>query len=152
MTRAPDLVEPVVAFRSWRLVDGSLTSPYVHERWEGGVVVARCPQQGAGHEAPAPGCRCGIHAYFEPRSAVPVVDARRVPGIVAVWGRLEVHPQGVRAQYAQIRALATSPAWSSWHRDGVAAVAERLEVALVPEEALAATALEYGSPLPAVLR
>jgi hypothetical protein len=26
---APDLVTPVVAFRAWRIVDGSLLSPYI---------------------------------------------------------------------------------------------------------------------------
>jgi hypothetical protein len=150
---APDLVEPVVAYHSWRVVDGELVSPFVRERWDGGVATARCVRGGARargeilsveHASPHPDCRCGIHAYFEPRSAVSDVDFRRVLGVVAVWGRMEMHPEGVRAEFAQIQALGDSPGWSSWHRADVAAIAERLEIPLVDEESLAAIARETG--------
>jgi hypothetical protein len=164
VTRAPDLVEPVIAFRGWRVVDGCLVSPYLGQRWEGGSVVAGCERgsrDGLRHQqdlvpfehvSPHPDCRCGIHAYFEPRSAVPDVDFRHVLGIVAVWGRVEVHPGGVRAEFARVQALAASPAWSSWHRADVTGVAARLGVPVVDEKTLAAVAGEYGSPMPAALR
>jgi hypothetical protein len=166
VTRAPDLFEPVIAFRSWRVVDGELVSPHVPQRWDEGVAVARCERLDPGasasaargeplpfeHEAPHPDCHCGIHAYFEPRLAVPAVDFRRVLGIVVVWGRLEVHPGGVRAQFARVQALGSSSSWSSWHRADVAAIGARLGVPVVDEEALAAAAPDYGSPLPAALR
>jgi hypothetical protein len=147
LTPAPDLVEPVVAFRCWRVLDGELVSPFVPERWDGGVATARCHPGSDGslpfeHASPHPDCRCGIHAYLEPRSAVPTVDFRRVLGIVAVWGRMEMHPGGVRAEFAQIEALGASPGWSSWHRADVAAIAERLEIALVDEPALGTFARE----------
>lgn len=164
MTRAPDLAEPVIAFRTWRALDGALVSPYLPQRWDGGVVVARCERGEPGrfrhvdelldheHVSPHPRCRCGVHAYLEPRSALAGVDFRRVLGIVAVWGVVEVHPAGVRAQFAEIRALAASALWSGWRHREVAAIADRLGVPLVPEESLAATATEFGSPLPAQLR
>jgi hypothetical protein len=164
VTRAPDLVEPVIAFRSWRVDDGALVSPYVAQRWDDGTAVARCDRGAAArlrdagelldvpHESPHPHCRCGLHAYFEPRSAVPGVDFRRVLGIVAVWGRVELHPAGLRAQFARVRALGIAPGWSGWRRAEVAAIAERLRVPLVEERALEAAATEYGSPVPERLR
>jgi hypothetical protein len=154
---APDLVEPVIAYHSWRVVEGELVSPFVRERWDGGVATARCVRGGARargelllseHHSPHPDCRCGIHAYFEPRSAVSDVDFRRVLGVVAVWGRMEMHPEGVRAEFAQIQALGVSGAWSRWHRADVAAIAERLEIPLVDEASLAAVAREAsGRPV-----
>jgi hypothetical protein len=164
VTQAPDLIEPVVAFRGWRVEDGALVSPLVPVRWEDGTAVARCRRAelerggegpsppGAGHEAPHPGCGCGIHAYFEPRAAVPEIDFRRVLGIVAVWGRVEVHPRGVRAQFARVQALGASGSWSGWHREEVARIAARLGVPLMDEEALEASAPEFGSPCPEELR
>jgi hypothetical protein len=83
---------------------------------------------------------------------VPLVDFRRVMGIVAVWGRLEVHPEGVRAQYARVQALSTSSSSSSWHRADVTAVATQLGVPVLDERSLAAAAPDYGSPIPAALR
>jgi hypothetical protein len=164
VTRAPDLVEPVIAFRSWRAVGGVLLSPYIDRRWDGDVAEAHCHRGEPGrfrhaealldeeHVSPHPRCLCGIHAYLDPRSAVADIDFRRVLGIVAVWGNIELHPRGLRAQFAQIRALATSPAWSGWHHGDVVAIAARLGVPLVPEERLAAVAPEFGSPVPAQLR
>jgi hypothetical protein len=149
VTRAPDLIEPVVAFRTWRVVDSELASPYLGLRWGAGVVEAQCAERGDG--APHPGCRCGIHAYLEPRSALPEVDHRRVTGLVAGWGRLEVHPGGVRAQFARVQALGSCAGWSSWHRAAVVGIADRLGVPLLDERALAAAASDYGSPLPVAL-
>ena len=156
---APDLLEAVIAFRGWRVADGALLSPLAEERWTG-VLRARCRPElrspGAPDhppdQAPHPDCRCGLHAYHAPRSAVPAADFRGVVGIVAVWGRLEVHPEGVRAEVAQVRALGLSPRWSSWQRAAVREVARELDVPLVDEAALAATAGEFGAPLPVGLR
>jgi len=39
---APDLIEAVVAFRAWRVVDGALLSPFIPCRWEGPVMHAEC--------------------------------------------------------------------------------------------------------------
>ena len=156
---APDLLEAVIAFRGWRVADGALLSPHAEERW-----TASC--------APAAGRSCGLPAPPSTRPTrrrtptaaaactpttprappVPAADFRGVVGIVAVWGRLEVHPEGVRAEVAQVRALGLSPQWSSWQRAAVREVARDLDVPLVEEAALAATASEFGAPLPLGLR
>ena len=39
---APDLIEPIVAFRSWRVVDGRLRSVYLPSYWTDREIVARC--------------------------------------------------------------------------------------------------------------
>jgi hypothetical protein len=164
VTHAPDLVEPVIAFRSWRVVDGELVSPFVDERWGAEIVVARCHRGSAEtfryadellpyeHVSPHPDCRCGIHAYFEPRSAVSGVDYRGVLGLAAMWGRIEVHPAGLRAQYARVQALGSSPSWSGRQRAAVIAIADRLQLPLIDEQALPVAATDFGSPLPASLR
>jgi hypothetical protein len=164
VTRAPDLVEPVVAFRTWRVADGALVSPYLPARWDGGVAEARCVRGDPDrfrhvsglladeHVSPHPACRCGIHAYLEPRSAVAGIDFRRVLGLVAVWGLVELHPEGLRAQFARVVALGASPAWSGWQRRDVEAIAARLGVPLLAEDALGPAASEFGSPVPERMR
>jgi hypothetical protein len=164
VTRAPDLLEPVVAFRTWRVAEGELVSPYLPERWDGGVVEARCVRGdparfrhagellAAEHVSPHPACRCGIHAYLRPRLATAGIDFRRVLGIVVVWGQVELHAEGLRAQFAQVRALGASPAWSAWQRRDVETIALRLGVPLIPDDALEAAAGEFGSAVPGVLR
>jgi hypothetical protein len=164
VTHSPDLIDPVIAFRSWRVVDGELVSPFVEQRWGAEVVVARCHRGSADtfryaddvlpyeHSSPHPDCRCGIHAYFEPRSAVSGVDYRGVLGLAALWGRIEVHPAGLRAQYARVQALGSSPSWSGLQRGAVVAIAERLQLPLIDEQALRTVAPDFGSPLPPSLR
>src|SRR5436190_1880269 len=100
---APDLIEPVSAFRNWRLVDGVLRSPYAPVAWPEPVMCARCLV--ASHAAPAAGCDCGVSAYLEPQTRFPTVDFRGVTGIVTLWGHVEVHPGHVRAEYARVEAL-----------------------------------------------
>ena len=107
MTRAPDLAEPVVAFRAWRVVDGDLLSPYIPCRWDGPVMHAECyPANrallfGRGwlaepHDPPHPECRCGIYAYHRPGTQPYYGEFQWVDGIVSVWGRIESHRDGLR--------------------------------------------------------
>src|SRR3954462_5934643 len=74
---APALVEPVVAFRAWRILDDQLLSPYIPCRWDGRVMHATCYPANrtltfgrgwleAPHVSPHPDCRCGIYAYHRP--------------------------------------------------------------------------------------
>ena len=154
MTAAPDLVVPVVAFRAWRVVDGALLSPYIPCRWEGAVMHAECYpanralEFGRGwlatpHEPPHRDCRCGIYAYHRPGTQPYYGEFQWVEGIVAVWGRIESHRDGLRAQYARVCALGRRP--------GAEAIAHRLGVDLVVGDALAGAAPRYGTPLPASL-
>jgi hypothetical protein len=159
---APDLIHRVFGFRKWRVVGEQLTSPYIPLRWDRPVVRARCfPANrtllfGAGwlddpHEAPHPRCRCGVYAWHRLPSPGPVPDPDRAFGVVELWGRIEVHADGMRAEHAAIRALGLAAGLGDAHRERMERIARRLSVELVDEAVLPRTALSYGSELPASL-
>jgi hypothetical protein len=103
------------------------------------------------HEAPHPNCRCGIYAWHAMPAPGPIPDPDRIFGVVARWGRVEVHADGMRGEHARICALGVPDAMGESQRSRLRAVAARLDVALVHEAELPAVALEHGSPLPAAL-
>lgn len=149
---APDLIEPVVGFRVWRVIDGRLLSPYIPCRWAGRVMHATCYpanrslEFGRGwldtpHESPHRDCKCGIYAYHRPGTHGYVGEWEWVDGIVTVWGRIEAHAAGIRAEHARVEAIADA-------RPAAPVVAERLGVDLVPRDTLDVTARRYGAPLP----
>jgi hypothetical protein len=144
--RAPDLVEPVIGYRQWRLHDGMLWSPFAEFRWERGVNTARCTV-GGGHPEPAPGhaCACGIYAWYRPCPRLGSATPHLVPGAVAVWGEVELHATGLRAQYAAIVALVL-PWWRGKRRQ-VVELADALEVDAVPARRLREAALGHGLPI-----
>jgi hypothetical protein len=155
---APDLIEPVVAFRSWRVVDGRLRSVYLPHFWTGRETTARCmhaqaPDAGAprsaapGHEAPDRGCTCGVYAYYRPDVNFPTVDHQGVAGIVTLWGAIEVHDEGMRAQHARIEALALYSRWTTRQIEAVRGVAEDLGVDLVDLDEIEDAARRYGAPM-----
>jgi hypothetical protein len=153
--QTPDLIEPVVAFRSWRLVDGDLRSVYLPFFWTAREVSATCmhaesPDADAprtappGHAAPDRGCTCGVYAYYRPDLNFPTVDYRGVCGIVSLWGTIELHPEGMRAEHARIEALALYSRWTIGHLDAVREVAARLGVDLVDLDDIEQAAQRYG--------
>ena len=161
-SRAPDLIEPVVGFRRWRLVGERLTSPFIPLRWERRAAQARCyPANrsllfGQGwldspHDAPHPDCKCGIYAWHALPSPGPVPDPDRVFGVISLWGRIEVHADGMRGQHAAIGALGVAPSMGSSQTARLRAIAGRLGVELVDEADLPLAAREHGSPLPRAL-
>jgi hypothetical protein len=145
---APDLIEPVVAFRNWRLVDGVLTSPYTGVCWDEPLLCARCLSDGEIHLAPDPDCDCGVSAYHEAQLRFSTVDFRGVSGIVTLWGRVEAHPDRLRGEYARVEALAVYSRWSRRQRTGVEAVAAQLGVDVVDLHEQADAAIAYGGALP----
>jgi hypothetical protein len=145
---APDLIEPIVGFRNWRIVDGALTSPYAGTAWHEALLCARCLSSDGAHAAPSPGCDCGVSAYHEPQLRFSKVDFRGVSGIVTLWGRVEVHPDRMRAEFARIEALAIYSRWSARQRNAVTTVARRLGVDLVELHEQDAAAAGYGAALP----
>jgi hypothetical protein len=164
MTRAvaPDLIEPVVGFRKWRVVRDHLTSPYIPLRWDEPVVRAHCyPANrsllfGEGwldepHAAPHPRCKCGVYAWHRLPPAGVVPDPDRALGVVSLWGRIEVHEDGMRAEHAAIRALGFSPRLGARHWRRMESIAARLGVELVEERALVEAARRWGAPLPRTL-
>ena len=155
MTQAPDLVGAVVAFRAWRVVDGALLSPYIPCRWEGPVMHAECYpanrtlEFGRGwlatpHTAPHADCRCGIYAYHRPGVQAYYGEFEWVDGIVAAWGRIEAHRDGLRAEHARVCALADRPGGPRRSPGASGSTSSR------PGD-LAAAAADYGSALPASL-
>lgn len=155
---APDLIEPVVGFREWLVVRGALQSPYIPYRWEAPVAEARCfpanrnLQFGRGwldepHNAPHPRCKCGIYAVYRPRAATPFPDAERVWGVVTLWGRIEVHVDGMRAQHARVEALALGTGDRRGDEAKLRSIASELGVALVEWDELPEAADRCGRPL-----
>ena len=156
MNGAPDLLEPVVGFRAWRVVGDGLLSPYIPCRWEGALMHAVCYPanrsltfgQGwldAPHDSPHPDCQCGIYAYHRPGTRGYFGEWEWLEGIISVWGRIEAHADGLRAERARVEALALPG-----DRDGAAArrIAAGLGVDLVARAELSGAAASYGAPLP----
>ncbi|MEP6953410.1 MAG: hypothetical protein ABI950_05025 [Solirubrobacteraceae bacterium] len=100
-----------------------------------------------GHAAPQNGCTCGIYAWYDPpaRSAS-AATAELVAGAVALWGRLELHAQGMRAEHAVLVALAL-PLSRGGKRRRLVAAAGALGVPAVGARQLAATAGAHGEPI-----
>lgn len=152
----------MVGFRKWRVMSDHLASPYIPVRWETSVAHARCyPANrnllfGEGwvdqpHRAPHPRCKCGIYAAYRPAARGPIPDRGRTFGVVTLWGQIEAHPQGMRAEHARIEALAFCRELGGRHREQIESIAESLGVDCVEHSRLAAVAGGYGSPLPASL-
>ena len=156
---APDLIEPVVGFRNWRILRaGELSSPYFPVPWSEPVMRAECrrwrtPEAlvDTPHAAPQPECGCGIRAYHTPTGEFSKVDYRGVSGIVTVWGRIEIGADEMRAELARVEALAVYSRWSRRQRDAVQEVAANLGAELVDLRELGAAAASYGAPPPASL-
>ena len=74
-----------------------------------------------------------------------------VAGAVVVWGRVEVHATGMRAEHARIVGL-EQPLTYGGKRGELDTVAERLSVPVVPHSRLAALAMAHGLPLDPCLR
>ena len=150
---APDLIRAVIGFRQWRLHGEELRSLHADDRWGRGLQTARCLGEAA-HEGPAPqnGCTCGFYAWYAPSPRTASAGTSElVAGAVALWGQVELHAHGIRAQHAMIVALALPMSWGSKRRLLVAA-ADALEVPAVPARRLRAAALEHGAVIPRSMR
>jgi hypothetical protein len=163
MTAAPDLTAPVVGFRAWRVANGRLLSPYVPCRWEGRTMRAECYDanrvllRGEGwldspHESPHPDCRCGIYAYHTPGKRTYFGESWWCSGLVSVWGQLEVHADGLRAQFARVEALSEPEDADGRLQAAIADIAARLGVPLAEEDDLPLLAEKLGGTVPARLR
>jgi hypothetical protein len=152
---APDLVHPVIGFRLWRIDDAGLRSLYHDERWSRGRHTARCAAgRLAEHDEPSPAhsCTCGIYAWYEPcpRLAWAGSDSL-VGGAVVLWGQIELHGTGMRAQHVMVVALAL-PLTHGPKRRRIVSVADSLEAEAVPARRLAAVAKRHGQPVPSELK
>jgi hypothetical protein len=144
-TSAPDLITPVIGFRQWRLRGDELWSFQTDEQWGHGVHTAQCPLHA--HHAPANGCSCGIYAWYSPTPrGASALTAALVGGAVALWGQIELHAHGMRAEHAVVVALALPFSWGAKRRH-IRAAAAALEVPVVPARRLRATALRHGETI-----
>jgi hypothetical protein len=160
---APDVIEPVVGFRNWRILrsgsaEPELSSPYLPVSWSEPVVRAECRRWRTAealldvpHTAPDPECGCGIRAYHTPTGDFSKVDYQGVSGIVTVWGRIEIDPDEMRVELARVEALGLYRAWTRRQREAVREVAANLGADVVDLRELDAAAASYGAPLPASL-
>jgi len=145
---APDLIEPVVGFRLWRLCDDGLRSIASDYLWDAAEVWATC--LASEHPAPAHVCDCGIYAWYTPCKRT-AATADYVTGALVLWGHIEAHETGMRGERARIVALAL-PLLHGRKRRRLIAVADRFGVPAVPHRALRPIARVHGSPLPVSLR
>ena len=120
------------------------------DRWGRGVRTATCGEHD--HVAPQNGCTCGIYTWYSaPARTASVLTPELVAGAVALWGQIELHAHGMRAEHATIVALAL-PFSRGPKRERLIACARALEVTAVPARHLTAAALEHGDPVPPWMR
>ena len=150
---APDLVRAVIGFRQWRLRDDGLWSLHAADIWGRGLQTAPCLGEEA-HSGPAPQneCTCGFYAWYSPTPrTASAATPDLVAGAVALWGQVELHAHGMRAQHAMIVALALPFSWGAKRRR-LLGIARDLEVPAVACRKLKAAALEHGDVIPKRMR
>jgi hypothetical protein len=104
------------------------------------------------HESPHPDCQCGIYAYHSPGARSYYGEVWWCEGVVAAWGRIEVHADGYRAEFARVEALGVPDLGNPKLEAAVHAVGATLGVPVMPSAALPAFAAELGDPVPDRLR
>jgi hypothetical protein len=135
------LAEPVIGFRAWRVQQGELVA-LGGERWPVGDHVAHCRGQRR-HAVPAKACGCGLYGWHQPPDELP--GSSIVIGAVVAWGRLRIHADGFRAQYARPIVLATGFEDKQARLDQVA---RRYQIPVVAPRELALVASEFGRVIP----
>lgn len=110
----PDLVDPVLAFRCFRIGDKSTLRSYFADLDWKVAMRATCepelfsyPQftNPVPHDAPGFDCRCGLHGHFDVIRAIPRPVSGFLLGAVAAWGRAVIHDDGLRVERMQVLAL-----------------------------------------------
>jgi hypothetical protein len=161
--REPVRAVPLLAYRAFRAdAYARLRAWNLSYAWSPGVNRARCVTCNS-HRAPVHNCECGLYGRFGSAHVPEFDDYPRqekhtgfvyVLGAVALWGQVEVHADGARAEYAAIVAVARPDAAAL--RDDPEAdaylalldrVADRYDVPLVPRASLEFEALRWGDPV-----
>jgi hypothetical protein len=122
--------------------------------WRPGVNAAVCGTPAvhetySGTGAPIPGdqCGCGLYAYHAYNDDIgrysPEPTGKKSPiGIVRGWGRMQLHPDGWRAEFAEILALVENG------DERLKDVAVRYQVPLLPASSMPEIAIEFGDVVP----
>jgi hypothetical protein len=175
----PDLAQTVVGFRAWSLRAAGELGPIGSGKadWRGAAEVrALCASRF--HASPDPDCHCGWNAWHDPLHVKNDCErGRLIVGAIAARGRIEVHTDGFRSEWARPICLAYPDAEEAPQyvidqvprrkhaivlapegprektvRDHVEAIARQHGLPAVPFGRLEAFAREHGSPVPPSLR
>lgn len=96
--------KPIKAYRVFALREGGeLRSDSMDDIWRKSMT-ARCKRY-RNCARPSKNCWCGLHAFKRREMANKQGHISRVIGKVALWGKVQVHGNGYRAQYMKIIAL-----------------------------------------------
>ena len=152
-------LQPVIGYREWVLIGEEILSPLARTPWDAEPMQAECLPSCRGarglwrraspHAGPAPdaSCVCGIYALFTPQRPRGRERWALVRGAVVLWGRIELHQRGMRAESARIVALGVPSSPSRGHGRAVTRVAQRLGIEAVTASDVESAALAYGKPL-----
>jgi hypothetical protein len=107
-----EALQPAVGWKVWRVEDGLLKSVLYGDPWPVDEPIrAACVRHS--HEAPSPGCECGIHAGRELAAwghYLAVGAESRVFGRVLLWGATLQGANGWRAALARPVEIVVPPA------------------------------------------
>lgn len=102
--RAPDLIEPVLAWRGWNVTaDGHLVAAAQNGIWDPGPNRAHCHHNHT--DIPAVGCACGFYGWHRTEQ----IQHGEIWGGLKCWGEIIVHDVGIRAEHAEIVCLVERP-------------------------------------------
>ena len=150
---APDLIGTVIGFRQFAVRDGGLWSVLAPHLWTEGAHTAVCLAPSS-HDEPVPArhCTCGFYVrYTPPPRTASLTTADLVAGAMAVWGRIELHAHGMRAERGAVVALALPFSYGRKRRQVIAA-ALALGVPAVPARHLVAEGTKHGEMIPREMR
>lgn len=126
------ITEPVIGLRRWNFTsEGELYSPIIEGPWTPGVNVAKCIKsrvwQPWRHDGSAPvdGCSCGIYAHHEDKLQG---DTTGIWGVIRGWGNVRVHPDGWRAEKAELLAIFSA----NQTQELLEKVSQRYDVPILP--------------------
>lgn len=118
MSRLPDLFTSddhtlvpgaLRGYRRWKRIERNrLQSTGMYYFWpENGVARAEClfnPLERPSHEAPGPGCECGLYGWYDPKDArIPLAGTEgAVFGVIEATGRTILGSHGFRASGAKV--------------------------------------------------
>ncbi len=150
---------PVVGFRSWSAsltgelypilgpgAPGPGNPPRSYLAWNDDPAWSACPD---GHEQPTEDCACGLWA----KARIQPEGGGLVCGAIVGWGRIVLHENGFRAEYARPVALLDDDDYpdgfdpAGHRREFIAAVAERRRLPVLPADELASYAGWFGDLL-----
>lgn len=109
------------------------------------------------HAAPDHSCQCGLYAYHgldNLRSDQMHPDRKHsepwLLGLVRGWGTTMLHPDGWRAEYAEVLALFDD--WGPYKPERIRTLAEIYGVPTLSKKGLPTIMYEFGTPVPRDLR